>query len=65
LDVIFNEDQCRVRKGFGAQNFSVLRHLAINLLKKEGSTKISLRGKRKKAGWDHDFLLKILHSSSQ
>jgi len=39
--------------------------LAINLLKKEGSTKISLRGKRKKAGWDHDFLLKILHSSSQ
>ncbi len=60
LDVAFREDDSRVRKGNGAQNFAVLRHIALNLLRRENSARISIRAKRKKAGWDHDYLLKIL-----
>ena len=36
LDVSFNEDQCRVRSGYAVENLSVIRHIAINLLKREG-----------------------------
>ena len=60
LDVTFNEDGSRVRSGNGAENFSVLRRMALNLLKAEKSTKRSLAGKRKDAAWDDDYLLKIL-----
>jgi predicted transposase YbfD/YdcC len=60
LDIAFREDECRVRKGNGAENFVVLRHLALNLLKQEKSLKCGLQAKRKKAGWDHDYLLKVL-----
>jgi len=60
LDIAFREDECRVRKGNGAQNFAVLRHIALNLLRRESTEKRSIRAKRLKAGWDHDYLLKIL-----
>lgn len=60
LDITFREDDSRVRKGNGAQNFAVLRHIALNLLRQENTPKISIRAKRKLAGWDHDFLLKVL-----
>jgi predicted transposase YbfD/YdcC len=60
LDIAFREDDSRVRKGNGAQNFAVLRHIALNQLRRESTPKISIRGKRKKAGWDNDFLLKVL-----
>lgn len=60
LDIAFREDDSRVRKGNGAQNFAVLRHIALNLLRRESTAKISIRAKRLKAGWDHDYLLKIL-----
>ena len=60
LDVTFNEDGSRVRSGNGAENFSVLRRMALNLLKAEKTTKRSLAGKRKDAAWDNDYLLKIL-----
>ena len=63
LDVVFREDDCRIRKGNGAQNFAVLRHIALNLLRQERSAKDSIRAKRLKAGWDHDYLLKVLFSS--
>ena len=59
LDVSFNEDQCRVRSGYAAENLAVIRHMAINLLKQEPS-KLSIRAKRRKAGWDHKFLCKVL-----
>lgn len=59
LDVSFNEDQCRVRSGYAAENLAVIRHIAINLLKQEPS-KLSIRAKRRKAGWDHKFLCKVL-----
>ena len=60
LDLAFREDECRVRKGNGAQNLAVLRHIALNLLRRESMSKRSIRAKRLKAGWDHDYLLKVL-----
>lgn len=62
LDVVFNEDASRIRKGHGAQNFGTLRRLSLNLLKKEPS-KHSLKMKRYLAGMDNDFLMKILAAS--
>lgn len=60
LDVAFREDDCRVRKDHAPQNFSMLRHIAINLLKQEKSAKIGIKNKRLKSGWDERYLLKIL-----
>ena len=62
LDVSFAEDLCRVRKGHGAENFSRLRRIALNLLRKETTAKVGIKAKRLRAGWDHDYLLKILTS---
>ena len=60
LDVAFREDDSRVRQGFAAENLAVLRHIALNLLKREQTVKVGIHNKRLKAGWDHDYLLKIL-----
>jgi predicted transposase YbfD/YdcC len=61
LDIAFREDDCRIRKGNGTENFAVLRHIALNLLRRETSVKRSLKGKRKKAAWDKQYLLKVLN----
>jgi predicted transposase YbfD/YdcC len=60
LDVAFREDDSRVRKGHGAQNFSLLRRLALNLLRQDHSTKAGVKAKRRKAGWDEVYLAHIL-----
>ena len=60
LDIAFREDESRLRKGNGAQNFAVLRHIALNALKQETSTKLGVKNKRLKAGWDEAYLLKVL-----
>jgi predicted transposase YbfD/YdcC len=60
LDITFREDDSRIRRGNGAENFAVLRHIALNLLKRENSAKRSLKAKRKKAAWDHDYLFMVL-----
>ena len=60
LDITFREDDSRIRRGNGGENFAVLRHIALNLLKRETSAKRSLKAKRKKAAWDEDYLLKVL-----
>jgi predicted transposase YbfD/YdcC len=60
LDVSFGEDQRRVRKGYGAENFSRLCRLALNLLKRDKSVKMGVHGKRLKAGWDEHYLLRLL-----
>lgn len=63
LDVSFNEDQCRARKDNSAENFAVIRHIALNLLKQESSAKVGIRNKRLKAASDDDYLLKVLMSN--
>jgi predicted transposase YbfD/YdcC len=61
LDVAFREDDCRVRAGHAAENLAVLRHLALNLLRRETSAKVGVHAKRLKAAWDTDYLLKVLN----
>lgn len=61
LDVAFREDDSRVRSGYAAENFAVLRRMALNLLRREKSLKVGVNAKRLRAGWDHDYLLKVLH----
>lgn len=63
LDVAFREDDCRVRVGYAAQNFSLLRQLALSLLKRETSAKVGVKNKRLKAGWDEKYLLKVLSAA--
>jgi predicted transposase YbfD/YdcC len=60
LDVSFNEDACRIRKDKGAQTFSGLRHIALNLLRRESSHTRGIKARRKRAGWDRDYLLQVL-----
>ena len=59
LDAIFNGDQARNRKGHCAENLALLRKPALNLARLE-SSKVSMRGKLKRAGWDNAFLAAML-----
>jgi predicted transposase YbfD/YdcC len=59
LDVVFAEDQSRLRKGHGAKNMAVVRHFAINLIR-AATDKKSIRLRRKIAGWDPDYLAERL-----
>ena len=61
LDVVFREDQCRLRIGQAAENMSRLRRLALNLLRREKSEKRGIHVKRLKAALDEKYLLKILN----
>jgi len=60
LDVSFNEDQNRLRSGYGAENFSMMNKIALNLLKNEKSVKVGVKTKRLKAGWDENYMMKVL-----
>jgi predicted transposase YbfD/YdcC len=60
LDIAFREDENRVRKDHAPQNLAVLRHLALNLLKQDTSLMVGIKAKRLRAGWDHQYLLKVL-----
>jgi predicted transposase YbfD/YdcC len=60
LDVSFREDACKVRKGNAPQNLAVIRHIALNLLKKEKTAGVGVKAKRRAAGWDNDYLLQVL-----
>lgn len=60
LDVDFNEDNSRIRKDNAPENLAVIRHIAFNILKQDKSFKASIKGKRKCAGWDNNYLVKLL-----
>jgi predicted transposase YbfD/YdcC len=62
LDVAFREDDSRIRKGYAAENISILRNIAANLLRNETSSKRGIKGKRLRAGWDNGYLVKVLAS---
>jgi predicted transposase YbfD/YdcC len=60
LDVTFHEDQSRIRAGYAAENFAVLRHIALNLLRQQTTKRKSIKGRRLKAAWDTDYLLQVI-----
>ena len=60
LDVTFDEDKNTVHLGHGQANLVTLRHIALNLLKLDTSSKDSIKVKRKRAGWDNDYLLSLI-----
>ncbi len=60
LDVSFDEDACRIRRASAAHNMALLRHLALNLLSKDSSSKRGIAARRKKAAWDQTYLIKLL-----
>lgn len=62
LDVSLDEDACRIRKDEGAEMFSVMRHIALNLIRQEKTCGRGIKARRKLAGWDNTYLMKILTS---
>ena len=60
LEVSLAEDASRIRKDQGAQTFSVLRHIALHLLRRESQHKRGIKARRKRAGGDRDYLLQVL-----
>jgi len=64
LDVVFAEDQSRLRKGHGAKNMAIVRHFAINLIR-TATDKKSIKLRRKLAGWDTEYLAQRLGALSR
>ena len=62
LDVAFGEDASQKKEGNSAQNFSIINRVALNLLKNDQSKNRSVKGKRKDAGWNDQYLLDILNN---
>ncbi len=60
LDVCFDEDRCRVRDEAARHNLALLRQVSVNLLNQEKTAKGGLKGKRKAAAWNPDYLTKVL-----
>src|SRR4051795_3139232 len=60
LDVTFREDDSRVRHRTAARNLALLRKIALNLVAADRSSRTSLRGRRKKAAWNDDYMLRII-----
>jgi predicted transposase YbfD/YdcC len=60
LDVAFNEDKGTKTNPNSAQNFSLINKIALNLVKNEQTKKVGIKSKRLNAGWDNDYLIKIL-----
>jgi len=62
LDGTARDDHCRIRKGNADANFSILRRISLMLLKNEKTAKLGVKNNRLSAGWDEDYLLKVLVS---
>ena len=60
LDVSFGEDKSQKKNANAVENFSIINRIALNLVKHEKTKRRSVKGKRLDAGWDNDYLLKIL-----
>jgi predicted transposase YbfD/YdcC len=60
LDVSYGEDNCKICKDHGAENFSVIRRATLNILKGDKKTKAGIKNKRSKAGWDRSYMLELL-----
>jgi hypothetical protein len=60
LDVVFGEDACRLTERRAARNLALLRKIALNLVAKDRDSQASLRGRRKKAAWNDDYMLQLI-----
>lgn len=60
LDVGFREDASQFSLGYGAENLAVIRHVGLNLLSRDKKTKVGVKGKRLKAGWNDSYLKEVL-----
>lgn len=60
LDVSYGEDKGKVRKDHGPENVSVLKRCTLNLLKADTSTKMGIKNKRARAGWNRKYLLRLI-----
>ena len=60
LDVAFNEDQCRIRIGYAAQNMATIRKISLNILKNSKSKQGGVKAKRLQAAWDNTYLEELL-----
>ena len=60
LDTAFREGESRVRKGNAPEHLPALRRMALNMLKEETTSRGGITAKRKRAAWDHEYLLKVL-----
>jgi hypothetical protein len=58
IKMLFNYSQDKVQnyQGYSAENLAVIRHLGINLLSRDKKTKVGMKTKRLKAGWDNNYL---------
>ena len=63
LDVTFDEDRSRVRDRTAAANWALLRKIALNLLRGDSEGKGSLAARRKRAGWDEEYMQRLLNSN--
>ena len=63
LDVVFREDLARFRTGDGPQNMAIIRHTALNLLSGAKPT-VSLKNRRKRAGWNVDYLETVIRQTA-
>ena len=60
LDVAMHQDQTRIRTDHAPENLAILHHIALNLLKQDRTEKLGIKNKRLAAGWDHDYLLRLV-----
>ena len=62
LDIAFREDESRIRLGNAQHNLAIVRRMALNLLRHEKTAKVGIAAKRKLAGWNPNYLLKVLQN---
>jgi len=60
LDVVFKEDGSRIRKDHAPENMALVRHVIFNLLKNDKETKLSMKKKKLKAEWSHDYAMSLV-----
>lgn len=63
LDMTFREDECRIRKGHAPNNMAILRHIVLNMVKSAKPSRKSIKGYRKRAGWDNGTLAEIIEQN--
>ena len=63
LDVVFHDDLARLRTGHAPANMAVVKHMALNLLQKAKPT-TSLKNRRKRAGWNNDYLAEVIQQTA-